>query len=263
MHDPLLIGDIALSSRFFLGTAGYPSPEILHQSVAAAGAEVVTLGLKRQLPAGAQGSASTPWWELMRQTGCHLLPNTAGCRTAREAITLAQMAREILGTHWIKVEVVCDDYTLQPDSLELIEAVDVLLAEGFEVFPYCTEDLSVCQRLVDLGCKILMPWGAPIGSGQGILHRAALERLRVRFPSTVLVVDAGIGAPSHAALAMEMGYDAVLLNSAVAQAIDPVAMAGAFSLAIRAGRLASASGIIPAQPYATASTPTGGRPFEN
>lgn len=263
MTDLLTIGDVSLNNRFFLGTAGYPSPEVLQRAVSVGGAEVVTLGLKRQLPAGAAADESTPWWELLRQTGCHLLPNTAGCRTAREAITLAMMAREILGTHWIKVEVVCDDYTLQPDSLELIQAAETLVAEGFEVFPYCTEDLSVCQRLVDVGCRILMPWGAPIGSGQGILHRPALERLRMRFPDTVLVVDAGIGAPSHAALAMEMGYDAVLLNSAVAQAIDPVGMAEAFSLAIRAGRQGFASGIIPAQPFATASTPTGGRPFED
>ncbi len=171
------------------------------------------------------------------------------------------MAREIFQTNWVKLEVVGDDYTLQPDTFELVAAAKQLVALGFEVFPYCTEDIVVAQRLVDVGCKILMPWAAPIGSGQGITNRDALMRMRDRFPKITLIVDAGIGAPSHAALAMEIGFDAVLLNSAVAQAREPVRMAAAFRDAIRAGRAAYIAGVIPPQPFATASTPVTGQPF--
>ena len=181
-------------------------------------------------------SGGKSWWDLIRKTGERILPNTAGCRTAAEAVALAQMAREIFETNWIKLEVVGDDYTLQPDTFELVPAAKQLINLGFEVFPYCTEDLLVAQRLVDVGCNILMPWAAPIGSGQGITNKEALQRLRDRFPDTTLIVDAGIGAPSHATLAMEIGFDGVLLNSAIAQARDPVKMAAAFRDAIRAGR---------------------------
>jgi thiazole synthase len=171
------------------------------------------------------------------------------------------MAREIFETSWIKLEVVGDDYTLQPDSFELVTAAAQLIELGFEVFPYCTEDIIVAQRLVDSGCRILMPWAAPIGSGQGITNREALIRMRDRFPSITLIVDAGIGAPSHAAEAMEIGFDGVLLNSAIAQAKDPVRMAAAFRDAISAGRTGYLAGVIPPQPFATASTPVTGQPF--
>lgn len=190
-----------------------------------------------------------------------LLPNTAGCRTAREAVQLAHMARELYGTHWIKLEVVGDDYTLQPDSIELLEAARTLVADGFVVWPYCIDDLVGCRRLLDAGCTVLMPWGAPIGSGQGLLNPWALRTLRERLPEATLIVDAGIGAPSHAALALEMGYDAVLLNSAVANAGDPVVMAEAFKLAVAAGRLAWTSGAMAKQDFAVPSTPTGGYAF--
>lgn len=260
------IGGVSLESRFFLGTAGYPSPAVLQQAIAASGAQVVTVGLKRQLEHGqaqshTQGNTPGNFYNLIRASGAHLLPNTAGCRTAREAVTLAHMARELFGTHWIKLEVVGDDHTLQPDPFELVPAATELVRDGFEVFPYCTDDLVTCQRLLDAGCRILMPWGAPIGSGQGLLNPWALRTLRERLPDVPLVVDAGIGSPAHAVQAMELGFDAVLLNSAVAQAHDPVAMARAFKLGLEAGRLAWEAGVMAPQAMAVASTPVTGRPF--
>jgi thiazole synthase len=201
------------------------------------------------------------FYQLIRQSGVRLLPNTAGCRTAREAVTLAHMARELFGTHWIKLEVVGDEHTLQPDPFELLTATTELVRAGFEVFPYCTDDLVSCQRLLDAGCRILMPWGAPIGSGQGLINPYALRTLRARLPDVPLIVDAGIGCPSDAALAMELGFDAVLLNSAVALAHQPVQMAQAFKLGIQAGRLAYEAGIMATQDMAVATTPVTGRPF--
>lgn len=258
MSDEWVLADVALHSRFLLGTAGYPSPRVLQQAIAASGTQVVTLGLKRQLAAGGDAGA---FIDIIRASGARLLANTAGCRTAREAIALAHMARELVGTHWIKLEVVGDEHTLQPDPWELCIAATQLVKDGFEVFPYCTDDLVAAHRLVDAGCRILMPWGAPIGSGQGLLNPWALRTLRARLPELTLVVDAGIGAPSHAAQAMELGYDAVLLNSAVAQAVDPVGMARAFGHAIAAGRLGYRSGLLAPQDLAVPSTPVGGRPF--
>ncbi|MEJ3959528.1 thiazole synthase [Brachymonas sp. G13] len=255
------IGDVTLESRFFLGSAGYPSPEVLRQSILASGAQVVTLGLRRQLGIDRNAQSDNGFVDVVRSTGVHLLPNTAGCRSAREAVTLAMMSRELLGTHWIKLEVIGDEQTLQPDPWELVQAADELVRNGFEVFPYCTDDLVSCQRLLDVGCRILMPWGAPIGSGQGLINPWALRTLRARLPDVPLVVDAGIGAPSHAAQAMELGYDAVLLNSAVAQAHDPVKMAAGFRDAIAAGRAGYEAGIIQPQDMAVASTPVTGRPF--
>jgi thiazole synthase len=252
------IADTELTSRFFLGTAGYPSPLVLQRAIAASGAQVVTVGLKRQL---AQDGAPHDFFALIRESGARLLPNTAGCRTGREAVALAQMARELFGTHWIKLEVVGDEYTLQPDPFELVQAASELVRAGFEVFPYCTDDLVTCQRLLDAGCRILMPWGAPIGSGQGLLNPHALRTLRARLPDVPLIVDAGIGSPRDAVQAMELGFDAVLLNSAVAQAHDPVAMARAFRLGIEAGRLAWEAGIMARQDMAVPSTPVTGRPF--
>jgi thiazole synthase len=252
------IAGVELQSRFFLGTAGYPSPQVLQQAIAASGAQVVTVGLKRQL---AQGGAPGDFYRLIQQSGARLLPNTAGCRTAREAVTLAKMAREMFSTNWIKLEVVGDEYTLQPDPFELVQAATELVREGFEVFPYCTDDLVSCQRLLDAGCRILMPWGAPIGSGRGLLNPHALRLLRARLPGVPLVVDAGIGSPRDAVQVMELGFDAVLLNSAVAQAHDPVAMARAFRLGIEAGRIAWEAGIMAPQDMAVPTTPVTGRPF--
>ena len=248
------------ASRFLLGTAGYPSPEMLRQALRASGARVVTVGLKRTLAAAGDNGFVAAIRETLRETGGHLLPNTAGCRTAQEAITLAQMARELYDTPWIKLEVVGDEYTLQPDPWELVHAAAALVKDGFQVFPYCTDDLVTCRRLLDAGCELLMPWGAPIGSGQGLLNPFALRTLRERLPGVPLIVDAGIGAPSHAAQAMELGLDGVLLNSAVAQAGDPVRMAAAFGQAIAAGRLGFEAGVMARQDMAVASTPVGGRP---
>jgi thiazole synthase len=252
------IGGAQLESRFFLGTAGYPSPQVLQQAIAASGAQVVTVGLKRQL---AQAGTPGDFYRLIQDSGARLLPNTAGCRTAREAVTLAKMARELFATNWIKLEVVGDEYTLQPDPFELVQAAAELVRDGFEVFPYCTDDLVTCQRLLDAGCRILMPWGAPIGSGQGLLNPHALRTLRARLPDVPLIVDAGIGSPRDAVQAMELGFDAVLLNSAVAQARDPVAMARAFRLGIEAGRIAWEAGVMAPQDMAVATTPVTGRPF--
>src|SRR4051812_3270110 len=255
---PLTIGGQTLESRFFLGTASYPSPDVLREAIRAAGTQVITVGLRRQLSGGGQ---SNEFYNYIRESGAHLLPNTAGCTTAREAVTLAKMAREMFGTHWIKLEVVGDEYTLQPDPFELVVAAKELAADGFEVFPYCTDDLVTCNRLLDAGCRILMPWGAPIGSGQGLLNPTALRTLRQRLPDVPLVVDAGIGSPKDAVQAMELGYDAVLVNSAVALAHDPVTMARAFRLAIEGGRMAYEAGIMAKQDMAVATTPVTGRPF--
>ncbi|RZS57932.1 thiazole synthase [Sphaerotilus mobilis] len=252
---------VSLDSRLLLGTAGYPSPQVLHDAIAASGTQVVTVGLKRTLAAGGDNGHIAAIQRALVERGARLLPNTAGCRTADEAITLAHMARELYGTTWLKLEVVGDEHTLQPDPWGTVEAASTLIRDGFDVFPYCTDDLVTCQRLLDAGCQVLMPWGAPIGSGQGLLNPWALRTLRERLPDAVLIVDAGIGAPSHAAQALELGYDAVLLNSAVSQAGDPVRMAAAFGQAVRAGRLARESGVMAPQDMAVASTPVGGRPF--
>lgn len=255
------IAGTTLESRFFLGTAGYPSPQVMAESIRASGAEVITVGLRRQTSAGTSADAGRAFYSLVTATGCRLLPNTAGCHTAAEAVALARMARELFDTDWIKLEVIGDHHTLQPDVFELVSAAETLVNEGFQVFPYCTEDLVACRRLLDVGCPVLMPWGAPIGSGQGLIHVSALRTLRDRLPDVPLIVDAGIGSPMDAAQAMELGFDAVLLNSAVSQARDPVRMAEAFKWAICAGRQAWAAGIMEEQDMAVASTPVTGQPF--
>ena len=258
--DAWQVGDVTLNSRFLLGTAGYPSPQVLFEAIVAAQTQVVTVGLKRTLAAAGDNGFIAIIQQALRETGAHLLPNTAGCRSAREAVQLAHMARELYDTPWIKLEVVGDEHTLQPDSFELLLAATQLVRDGFTVFPYCTDDLVTCRRLLDAGCPLLMPWGAPIGSGQGLLNPFALRTLRERLPDATLIIDAGIGAPSHAAQAMELGFDAVLLNSAVAQAREPVAMAQGFRLAIEAGRTARRAGVMAPQDFAVASTPVGGEP---
>ncbi|MCK6417600.1 MAG: thiazole synthase [Alphaproteobacteria bacterium] len=251
------IFDQTLHARLFLGTAQYPSPEILQRAIEAARPGLITVSLRRESAAG----HGQKFWDLIKNTGIPVLPNTAGCHSAAEAVTTAQMAREIFETDWIKLEVIGDDYMLQPDPFGLIDAAEKLNALGFTVFPYMTEDLVLAQRLVDAGCKILMPWGAPIGSGRGLNNPYALKLLRQRFPQQIMVVDAGLGAPSHAAAAMELGYDAVLVNTAVAKAGDPVAMARGFAQAVAAGRAGYEAGIIAPQDNATPSTPLIDRPF--
>jgi thiazole synthase len=255
--DCFSVAGLELSSRLFLGTAGYPSPGVLAKAIEASKPGLLTVSLRRESAAG----KGQKFWEIIKGFNIPVLPNTAGCFSALEAVTTAEMAREVFGTNWIKLEVIGDDYTLQPDPFALLEAAEKLIAKGFTVFPYMTDDLVLAEKLAAAGCGILMPWGAPIGSGRGLNNPYALKVLRDRFPDKTLVVDAGIGAPSHAAAAMELGYDAVLLNTAVAKAGDPVAMAGAFAKAIEAGRAAYLSGIIAPQENASASTPLIDKPL--
>jgi thiazole synthase len=246
------------TSRLLLGTAQYPSPEDLKHAVEASGAEIVTVSLRRE---SARARTGQGFWALIEELGCRVLANTAGCHTVKEAIATAEMARELFGTSWIKLEVIANDDTLQPDLFGLVEAARVLSADGFEVLPYTTEDLSAAERLVAAGCNVLMPWAAPIGSARGLINKDALKTLRAYFPDIPLIVDAGIGAPSHAAEVMEMGYDGVLLNTAVARAGDPPKMAEAFAKAIEAGRLAFEAGLIEPRDMAAPSTPVAGTPF--
>lgn len=252
------IGGKSLKSRLMIGTALYPSPEIMQDSIRASGADVVTVSLRRQ---SAGTNAGEAFWSMIQALGVHLLPNTAGCRSVKEAVTTAHMARELFDTHWIKLEVIGDDFNLQPDPFALVEASKILIQEGFEVFPYTTEDYIVAQKLVEAGCRILMPWVAPIGTGKGLLNPYALSVLRQRFPHVQLIADAGIGRPFHATQVMELGFDGVLLNSAVALASDPVAMARAFGLAVEAGAIAYRAGLMPERQLAVPSTPVVGTPF--
>ncbi len=246
----------APASRFLLGTAQYPSPAVLTEAIRASEADVVTVSLRRE-SAGAK--AGQGFWSLIRDLGLRVLPNTAGCHSVKEAVTTAHMAREVFNTPWIKLEVIGEADTLQPDVFGLVEAARILAEDGFEVFPYCTEDLVVAERLLEAGCRVLMPWGAPIGSGRGLNNVFGLRSLRAHFPDVPLVVDAGIGLPSQAAAAMELGYDAVLLNTAVAKAGDPVGMARAFARAIEAGRLAYEADPMEVRDMAAPSTPVLGK----
>jgi len=251
---------VELSSRLLLGTARYPSPKMLADAIQASGAEVVTVSLRREAgPESLSGRSGQSFWSIIRSLGVKVLPNTAGCHSVKEAVTTAHMAREMFDTPWIKLEVIRDDETLQPDVFGLVEAARVLSEDGFEVFPYTTEDLAVADRLVEAGCKVLMPWGAPIGSARGLNNVYGLKALRAHFPEIPLVVDAGLGVPSHAAAAMELGYDAVLLNTAVAEAGDPAEMARAFALAVEAGRAAHLAQPMEPRDMAVPSTPVIGK----
>src|SRR6185436_12875187 len=255
---PLTLYGVEIPSRLLLGTARYPSPQVLSDAVKASRAGVLTVSVRLEK---ARAGTGRRFFELIKALGVRVMPNTAGCRTPKEAITTAQMARELFGTDWIKLEVIGNDDTLQPDLFGLVEAAGALSADGFKVFPYTTEDLIAAERLVAAGCRVLMPWGAPIGTGQGLTNRSALQSMRRYFPEVPLVIDAGIGTPSHAAAAMEMGYDAVLLNTAVATAADPVRMARAFAGAIEAGRMGYEAGLMPVRDMAVPSTPVAGTPF--
>ena len=250
--------DVVLQSRLLLGTALYPSPDVLTAAVRASGTDLVTVSLRREAAGERNGQT---FWSLVRSLGVRVLPNTAGCHSVREAVTTAQMAREVFDTDWIKLEVIGDSDTLMPDVFGLVEAARILSEDGFKVFPYTTEDLVVAERLLRAGCEILMPWGAPIGSGRGLNNPFGLRAMRANFPETPLVIDAGIGLPSHAAAAMEMGFDAILLNSAVAQAGDPAAMARAFRLAIEAGLAGRLADPMEPRDMASPSTPILGRAF--
>lgn len=254
--DPLVVAGEKLGSRLILGTGGAASLTALEGALAASGAELVTVALRRvDASAGQPGGLL----DLLRRRGLRLLPNTAGCYTAGEAVTTARLAREAFGTSWVKLEVIGDDRTLLPDAVELVRAAEELVDDGFTVLPYTSDDPVLARRLADAGCAAVMPAGAPIGSGLGIgnPHHIRLIRQAVDVP---VVLDAGIGTASDAALAMELGCDAVLLASAVTRAQDPAAMAAAMRHAVVAGRLAYRAGRIPRRYHALPSTPDEGRP---
>ena len=260
-EDALVLYGQRFESRLLLGTSRYPSPAILEAAVERSKPAMVTASLRRQGSNAADAAENgASFWELLRKLNVPVLPNTAGCMTIQEAVTTAQMAREVFDTPWIKLELIGDDYTLQPDTLNLVEAASILIKDGFQVLPYTTYDLVLCQKLVDVGCQAVMPWAAPIGTGRGPVNPYAMKMLRERL-NVPLIVDAGLGLPSHACTVMEWGYDAVLLNTAVALSEDPVAMAGAFSDAVNAGHAAYRAGAMTEQTAAQPSTPVLGTPF--
>jgi thiazole synthase len=259
MEDQLTLYGKTFSSRLLLGTARYDSPSLLEDAILAADPAMVTVSLRRQISSSAESAQS--FWNLLRQSRRPILPNTAGCLSAREAVKTARMARELFETDFVKLEVIGDELSLQPDPFGLIEAAVELIRLGFQVLPYCTEDWVLCRRLMDAGCEVLMPWAAPIGTGQGPRNPRALQELRERAPHITLIVDAGIGLPSHACQVMEWGFDGVLLNTAVSRALHPVRMADAFASAVRSGRSAFLAGPMSVQEIAVASTPEIGRPF--
>jgi thiazole synthase len=252
--DTLTIAGRELRSRLLLGTGGFPSLELMAEAIAASGSELVTVALRRVDPA-ARGSLI----DVLADAGVQLLPNTAGCRTARDAVLTAKLAREAFATDWIKLEVIGDEDTLLPDAPELLRAAEELVDECFVVLPYTTDDPVLARRLVDVGCAAVMPLGSPIGSGMGIRnpYNIALIREAVSVP---VVLDAGVGTASDATLAMELGCDAVMAASAISRAEDPVRMARAMRHAVEAGRLARTAGRIPRRHYARASTSDEGLP---
>jgi thiazole synthase len=253
--DRLTIAGRAFDSRLLLGSGGFPSLELLAEAIAASASQLVTVALRRVDTSAAHAGGSL--LDVLANAGVVLLPNTAGCHTARDAVITARLAREAFQTDWIKLEVIGDDDTLLPDAPELLRAAEELVDEGFVVLPYTTDDPVLARRLVDVGCAAVLPLGSPIGSGMGIRnpYNIALIREAVDVP---VVLDAGIGTASDAALAMELGCDAVMAASAIARAQDPVRMASAMRHAVQAGRLARTAGRIPRRLYATASTPNDG-----
>ena len=251
--DVLTLGKESFGSRLILGTGGASSLEVLDAALVASGAEIATVALRRVDPA-ARGSVL----DVLERRGVRCLPNTAGCFTARDAVLTARLAREAFGTDWVKLEVIGDDRTLMPDAVELLDAAERLVDDGFVVLPYTNDDPVTARRLEDLGCAAVMPLGAPIGSGMGIRnpYNLAIIRQNARVP---VVLDAGVGTASDAALAMELGCDAVMVATAVTRAQDPETMAAAMRHAVEAGRLAYRAGRIPRRLYATASSPEAGR----
>jgi thiazole synthase len=255
---PLVIAGREMRSRLLLGTGGFPSLELLAEAIAVSGCELVTVALRR-VGVGGDLRRRGSLMDVLADAGVELLPNTAGCMTARDAVITARLAREAFATDWIKLEVIGDEDTLLPDAPELLRAAEELVDDGFVVLPYTTDDPVLARRLADIGCAAVMPLGSPIGSGMGIRnpYNIALIREAVDVP---VVLDAGIGTASDAALAMELGCDAVMAASAIARAQDPVAMAKAMRAAVEAGLLARGAGRIPRRTYATPSTPEVGLP---
>jgi thiazole synthase len=251
----LVIAGRAFHSRLLIGTAKYPNAQTMLAAIEASGAEIVTLSIRR---INVQETASESIVKYLEEKNLFFLPNTAGCYTAKDAVLTAQLARESLNTNWIKLEVIGDDETLFPDTVELLKAAEQLLNEGFIVLAYTNDDPITCKKLYNLGCHAVMPLASPIGSGMGIRNPYNLQIIREQLPDIPLIIDAGIGTASDAAIAMELGYDGVLLNTAISQAQHPVQMAEAMKLAVKAGRLAFEAGRIPRKLYATASSPLEG-----
>lgn len=243
-------------SRLILGTSRYPNPKVMLEAMEASGTEMVTVSIRRLNLK--EGNGQENFLDLIDRNKYFILPNTAGCYTSKEAVLTAQLSREVLGTNWVKLEVIGDDETLFPDVPELLKASEQLIADGFTVLPYCNDDPITCRKLADMGCAAVMPLGAPIGSGMGIRNPYNLQIIREIITGVPLIVDAGVGTASDAAAAMELGFDGILMNSAVAGAEHPVMMARAMKLAIEAGRLAYEAGRIPKRLYAKASSPTEG-----
>jgi thiazole synthase len=254
MNDRFVIAGHELVSRLILGSGGFVNHEVLTQALEASGAEICTVALRRLDPS-ARGSIL----DVLERAGVEVLPNTAGCFTARDAILTAQLAREAFETDWIKLEVIGDDRTLLPDAVELVSAAEALVADGFVVLPYTTDDPVLARRLEDVGCSAVMPLGSPIGSGMGICNPYNISII-VEHASVPVVLDAGVGTASDASLAIELGCDAVLCASAISRAHDPAAMAEAIKLAVQSGLLARGAGRIPRRRYAEASTPLEGTP---
>ena len=250
MSDSLVIAGREFRSRLFLGTAGYPSRKVMLDAIGASGAEMVTASIRRISLAGDDESLI----DMLADRVQFFLPNTAGCETAKDAVLTAELAREALDTNWIKLEVIGDRELLYPDVEELLQATRTLVAAGFVVLPYCTEDPVMCKKLADAGAAAVMPLGSPIGSGLGLANPHLIELLCARSPVPV-VLDAGIGTASDAALAMEIGCAAVLINTAISKAIDPVTMAKAMGAAVESGRLARLAGRIPKRLHAEPSSP--------
>jgi thiazole synthase len=254
--DALVLGDHRFSSRLIIGTSRYPNPQVMLDALEATGTELVTVAIRR---VNVENPAPESHLDLLRRGGYQVLPNTAGCYTAREAVLVAQLAREALDTDLIKLEVIGDDETLMPDVEQLLDAAETLVDDGFTVLAYANDDPITCRKLADLGCAAVMPLGSPIGSGMGLVNPYNLRIIREVVEDTPLIVDAGIGTASDAATAMELGYDGVLLNTAIAEAQHPVGMARAMRLAVEAGRHAARAGRIPRRLYAQASSPTEGQ----
>ncbi len=252
MTDKLTIAGESFDSRLFIGTSGYPNQQVMLDAIAASGAEVATVSIRRVSPAGGGESLYD-----MLAGKVRILPNTAGCYTARDAVLTARLAREALETNWVKLEVIGDDETLFPDVEHLVKAAQELVDDGFVVLPYCNDDPITAKKLVDVGCPVVMPLGAPIGSGMGIRNPYNLQIMRETV-AVPIIVDAGVGTASDAAIALELGCDGVLMNSAIAGARDPVKMAAAMRHAVAAGRLAYQAGRIPRRLYAKASSPLDG-----
>ncbi|WP_305464386.1 thiazole synthase [Photobacterium leiognathi] len=246
----LTIADKTFTSRLFTGTGKYANRDVMAESILATGSELVTMALKRVNIAERDDDILAP----LIQAGVNLLPNTSGAKNAKEAIFAAQLAREALGTNWLKLEIHPDPKYLMPDPIETLKAAEQLVKEGFTVLPYCHADPVLCKRLEEVGCAAVMPLGAPIGSNKGVASRDFL-RIIIDQAQVPVVVDAGIGAPSHAAEAMEMGADAVLVNTAIAAASDPIAMGRAFKLAVESGRMAYEAGLAGKVNHAIASSP--------